>query len=352
MESLYIFATTLGVLGVAGLLQLLYWWKKASLSVLPPGPPLFVPILGHLPNLLAAGKSLHRYLARLARKHGPILFLRLGSAPVIVISSPQLAKQILHTHDKTFANRPNFTSSKFLGGVDGHRSVTLLPHGEEWKAGRKLYSLELLSAQRIREYQSGTISHEIHHLISDKLLLLQPLLQPLWERGPALVNLTDCFDRLLENIICGIALRQRPARVTVDRSSSGSASLSRLMRELTDLLVSPMITDFVPWLGFLDYKLQATMNKWRSSFTAVVDHIIAEHKRIKINPEDDDDHVATSSTDCKCTGDIVDVFLSPENNLSRDMIQVRIAVSILYAGGGRLVSPYNQNLNSFHQLYD
>ena len=327
------------------LLSALYWWRRSSASaVLPPGPPSFVPILGHLPKLLKAGDSVHRYLAGLAHTYGPIVFLRLGSAPTIIISTPQLAKEFLHTNDKTFADRPVFTCTSFLGASD--QQISLLPYGEAWRCCRKLYSLQLFSTHRIHAFQS-TISDEIHRLISHNLLLNQPL-----GADDPLVNLTDCFDRLLENIICGIALRQRPARVTVDRSSSGSASLSRLMRELTDLLVSPMITDFVPWLGFLDYKLQATMNKWRSSFTAVVDHIIAEHKRIKINPEDDDDHVATSSTDCKCTGDIVDVFLSPENNLSRDMIQVRIAVSILYAGGGRLVSPYNQNLNSFHQLYD
>ena len=193
MELLYIFVAPLVVILLGALLQP-YWWRSARLT-LPPGPPLRVPILGHLPNLFIERKSLHRYFAKLTHEYGPILFFRLGSMPMIVISSPQLAKEFLLTHDKTFSNRPTFTSATCMGGIEAHRAVMLLPYGEEWRDGRKLYSLQLFSTHRIHEFQSHIILCEIHHLISNNL---QPV------RNTTLVNLTNLFDKLLENIICSL----------------------------------------------------------------------------------------------------------------------------------------------------
>jgi flavonoid 3'-monooxygenase len=92
-----------------------------------------VPVVGHLPWLMAAKRSLHEHLAGLARAHGPIMFLRLGREAAAVISSPAIAREALRTHDAIYANRPPFGSSKHLGGPDGHRSVTLLPLGDEWR---------------------------------------------------------------------------------------------------------------------------------------------------------------------------------------------------------------------------
>ncbi|KAM7507003.1 hypothetical protein LguiA_017456 [Lonicera macranthoides] len=50
---------------------------------LPPGPTPF-PIIG---NLLKLGDQPHKSLAELAKVHGPIMSLKLGSTPTVVISS-------------------------------------------------------------------------------------------------------------------------------------------------------------------------------------------------------------------------------------------------------------------------
>lgn len=61
---------------------------------LPPGPPA-VPILG---NWLQVGDDLnHRNLADLAKKYGEIFLLKMGQRNLVVISSPELAKEVLHT---------------------------------------------------------------------------------------------------------------------------------------------------------------------------------------------------------------------------------------------------------------
>ena len=331
MESMYIYVALLVVLWAAA--AQLYWWRW---SALPPGPPTFVPILGHLPNLVKAGEYLHRYFAGLAHTYGPIVFLRLGSVPTIVVSSPELAKEFLHTHDIAFADRPLFSSSGFLGGIEGRRSIALIPYGDEWKQGWKLYGLQLFTSQRIQELLSDVVSHEIHNLITNKLLV--PNQQPLAAAdggAPVTVNLTQCFLSFMENIICQGLLGQHPSQLIVmDNKSTSQVSFSQLVQELTNLLLTPMVSDFVPWLGFMDYKVKASMKKWRSSFSVIVDHILTQHQIQRSNTTQDEDEDQNADDDedhrrRRKSRDIIDVFLSPQNHLSRDLIQVRISVSTL-----------------------
>ncbi|XVF43812.1 hypothetical protein PTKIN_Ptkin02bG0070700 [Pterospermum kingtungense] len=56
----------------------------------------------------------HHTFSKLAQKLGPIIYLRLGQVPTIVISSAQLARLILKTHDHVFSNRPQLVSAQYL----------------------------------------------------------------------------------------------------------------------------------------------------------------------------------------------------------------------------------------------
>ncbi|XP_047266381.1 cytochrome P450 71A1 isoform X2 [Capsicum annuum] len=69
---------------------------------LPPGPRPW-PIIGNL-NLL--GSLPHESLHHLSQKYGDLMLLKFGSKPVLIASSPEMAKEILKTHDAIFASRP------------------------------------------------------------------------------------------------------------------------------------------------------------------------------------------------------------------------------------------------------
>ncbi|KAB1217259.1 Cytochrome P450 71A1 [Morella rubra] len=69
---------------------------------LPPSPPK-LPIIGHLHHL---GTLPHRSLHALSKKYGPIMFLYFGHSPTLVVSSADMAKEMLKTHDLVFSNRP------------------------------------------------------------------------------------------------------------------------------------------------------------------------------------------------------------------------------------------------------
>uniref|UniRef100_A0A7C8ZDY4 Costunolide synthase n=1 Tax=Opuntia streptacantha TaxID=393608 RepID=A0A7C8ZDY4_OPUST len=97
------------------------------------------------------GQNTHRALAQLAQKYGPIMSLRLGQVPTIVVSSAQAAKLFLKQHDAVFANRPRLLAWDHIGY--GAKDVAFTPHGEYWRRMRKMCTLHLLSVPKVAEFE-------------------------------------------------------------------------------------------------------------------------------------------------------------------------------------------------------
>eukprot|EP01018_Ginkgo_biloba_P005071 Gb_27804 [translate_table: standard] len=75
------------------------------------------------------------------------MFLRLGSVPTVVASTPEMAKEFLKTHDLNFASRPATCAGKYV--TYNSTDVGFAPYGPYWRKMRKVCMLELLSAKRI-----------------------------------------------------------------------------------------------------------------------------------------------------------------------------------------------------------
>ncbi|KAG5612389.1 hypothetical protein H5410_023670 [Solanum commersonii] len=114
---------------------------------LPPGPKPW-PIIGNL-NLL--GSLPHVSFHHLSQKYGDLMLLKFGSKPVLVASSPEMAKEILKTHDAIFASRPELAAGKYTSY--NYSDMAWAPYGAYWRQARKIYLTEIFSPKRLDSFE-------------------------------------------------------------------------------------------------------------------------------------------------------------------------------------------------------
>ncbi|VAH35743.1 unnamed protein product [Triticum turgidum subsp. durum] len=113
----------------------------------PPGPRC-LPFIGSLLHLLTSEPQVA--LRDLAKKHGPVMYLRLGHVDTVVISSPAAAQEVLRDNNLTFASRPSLVATEIL--CYGNTDIAFAPYGAYWRTLRKICMVELLSARKVRQF--------------------------------------------------------------------------------------------------------------------------------------------------------------------------------------------------------
>lgn len=131
--------------------KLLKNWKgrRNSNAKLPPGP-WRLPLIGNMHQLL--GPLPHHILRELAKKHGPLMRLQLGEISTIVVSSPEIAKEVLIKNDIVFAQRPHLIGLSII--TYNSRDISLSPYGSYWRQVRKICTTELLNAKQVQSFRS------------------------------------------------------------------------------------------------------------------------------------------------------------------------------------------------------
>nr|AYV88863.1 cytochrome P450 oxidase CYP76F94 [Polygala tenuifolia] len=134
--------------------------SRVTRKHLPPGPvPL--PIIG---NLLQLGDKPHRSLAELAKIHGPIMSLKLGQITSIVVSSPDMARQVLHTHDLLLSNRS--IPDAVAACTHDEFSLAFMPVSPRWRNLRKICATELFS-NKILDANQNLRRAKLQELLAD-----------------------------------------------------------------------------------------------------------------------------------------------------------------------------------------
>lgn len=280
-------------------LILIKLYKSGNRRKLPPGP-WKLPILGNLHQLI--GSLPHHALKALSQKHGPLMFLNLGELPVIVVSSPELAKQITKTNDVAFADRVELMLAKIV--LYNSTDIASAPYGDYWRFMRKLCVLEFLNQRKVRSF---------HALREDEVVGLVNSIR-VCQGVP--VNLTQ---RIL-SVECGIIWR-----ATVGRACSDQESLIAIIKEAVSIAAVFNVADLFPSMRFLHFLSAGSRRRLESMHVRVdriLEDIIRQHEEKRLSGDGEVEEE-----------DMVDVFLRVSERgdlqvpISRDNIKANIFVS-------------------------
>jgi tryptamine 5-hydroxylase len=226
---------------------------------LPPAPPGW-PVIGHL-HLLS--DMPHHAMAKLVRSmRAPLLRLRLGSVPAVVISQPELARSALTANDAALASRPHLLSGQFLSF--GCSDVTFAPAGVYHRMAHRVVVSELLSARRVSTYGSVRVK--------ELRLLLARLAKNSTPDAP--VDLSECFLNLANDVLCRVAFGRRFPHGGKDDK------LAAVLAEAQDLFAGFTVGDYIPVLEPLASTvtgLRRRLTRCLADLREVCDEIVDEH---------------------------------------------------------------------------
>ncbi|XP_031287285.1 cytochrome P450 83B1-like [Pistacia vera] len=114
---------------------------------LPPGPR-GLPIIG---NLHQFDGSKPQNVWKLSQKYGPLMSLRLGFLPVLIVSSAKMAKEVMKTHDLEFCSRPALLTFKKLSY--NCSDLAFSPYNDYWREMRKICVVHLFNSNRVKNFR-------------------------------------------------------------------------------------------------------------------------------------------------------------------------------------------------------
>ncbi|PHT32457.1 hypothetical protein CQW23_28794 [Capsicum baccatum] len=235
---------------------------------LPPSPYVSLPIIGHL---YLFRKPLHKTLAKISQKHGPLLFLGFGSRPVLLVSSPSLAEECFTKNDVIFANRPRLLAGKHLGY--NYTTLVWAPYGQHWRNLRRIATLEILSTQRIQLYA------DIHK--QEIRAMLQQLVRGKTSGGDSNMIVMDMkmtFFEMTLNIMMMMIAGKKYYGDSAEKLGE-SRRFKEIVTETFQLSGATNIGDFVPllkWIGANNHENKVKLLKEKRD--KFIQDLIEEHK--------------------------------------------------------------------------
>ncbi|VFQ96035.1 unnamed protein product [Cuscuta campestris] len=237
--------------------------KKQRGKKLPPSPRE-IPILGHL-HLL--GKNTHEDLRNLAKVHGPIMRLRLGSVEHVIVSSPRAAELFLKTHDSVFASRPPHEAAQLI--AYGQKNLSFSQYGAYWRSTRKICTMQLLTNLKVNSFQ-GMRMEELNHVIESLKKKV----------GAAAVDLGERVSALTADMSCRMVFGKKYEMKDIDERG-----FKGVVREAMRLFTKINLADYFPHLcnynnTWLDIQgLRRRMKAIAEVFDKLLEGILEDHEQ-------------------------------------------------------------------------
>ncbi|KAJ0243929.1 Cytochrome P450 84A4 [Hirschfeldia incana] len=246
---------------------------RLNLRPYPPGPK-GLPIIG---NMLMMNQFNHRGLAKLSRTYGGLLHLRLGLSHLFVVSSPQIARQVLQVQDHVFSNRPTTIAIRYL--TYGQSDLAFCNYGPFWRRMRKLYVMMLFSRKRAESWAS--VDEEVHKAVRFVALNVgKPL------------NVCKLAFSLTRDITFRAAFGSSSSTTDEGRLDE----FLEIIQEFSKLFGEFNVADYFPyWLSGIDPQgINKRVEKARKSLDCFIESIINDHlykKKAEKNVDEETDMV-------------------------------------------------------------
>ncbi|KAJ6757246.1 FLAVONOID 3'-MONOOXYGENASE-RELATED [Salix koriyanagi] len=282
---------------------------------LPPGPtPL--PIIGHF-HLL--GPLIHHSFRDLCSSYGPLIYLRLGSVPCVVASTPELAKELLKTNDLTFSSRKH---SLAIDHLTYSSSFAFSPYGPYWRFIKKMSTFEFLGNRALNQFLPIRRKElrEFLGVVHDKSKVCDS------------VNVTEELLKLSSNIISQIILSLRCSGT--DNEAEG---VRTLVREVTQMFGEFNVSDFFWFCRNFDFQgYRKKFEDVHRRYDALLEKVIRNREIERKNKSPGGEYKAR---------DLLDMMLdaledkSSEVELTREHIKALVLAERFLKPDGDMVQP-------------
>ncbi|XP_020222037.1 3,9-dihydroxypterocarpan 6A-monooxygenase [Cajanus cajan] len=258
----------------------------------PPGPQS-LPIIGHL-HLISALP--HQSFHALATRYGPLMQLFLGSVPCVVVSSPEVAKEFLKTHEARFSNR--FVSAAVHQLSYGSKGFLFAPYGTFWRFAKRICMSQLLGARTLGQ---------LRHVREQETLRFLRVMKAKGEAREA-VDVGGELLTLTNNVITRMVLGR-----TCCESDADVEGVRKMVEDTAELAGLFNVADFVWFCKGLDlHGMNKRVGEIMNRFDGIMERVIREHEEERKRKKEE-------GVEGEKIGDLLDILLDIHEDESNEM---------------------------------
>jgi len=238
---------------------LIFFHTHRTIKHYPLGPK-GLPIIGNLHQLDISNLPIQ--LSQFSKIYGPLFSIQLGLRKAIVVSSAEIAKEVLKTNDQLFSNRPILYGQQKLS-YNGSE-IFFSQYTDFWREIRKICVVHIFSSIRV-SYYSSIRNFEVKKMI--KKLSGHA-------SSSSVSNMSEILISLSSTIICRIVFGRSYEDEGTERSR-----FQGMFHECQALLAEIFVSDYIPFTGWID-KLRGLHGRLDRNFKEFDDfyqEIIDEH---------------------------------------------------------------------------
>ncbi|PIK53304.1 putative cytochrome P450 2J6 [Apostichopus japonicus] len=173
-------------------------WFNRDKRYLPPGP-IGLPIIGNLPYFILCKKEAPEAFGNLAKRNGPIIYVRFGAMEAIVLNDFKTIQEAMNHPD--LQDRPEqktFESKKIKDAVGGKAEGIAMASGKAWKHQRKFL------VNTFRDFGVGKSRFE-----DSVAMEAAAMMAAIREKNNLPFDPQILFSNAFSNIICSVTFGKR-----------------------------------------------------------------------------------------------------------------------------------------------